>query len=220
MATIKVRQASRLGNYAKPYVAKILGSHPQYKFDRRFLSESTKVFGGEWTFEIEEDGLYEVCDRNSKGVKRPYWCVFSNGVLQEFVPDAVVGEHLAVLDDAQAAREASEQQRRDALAAQAKQDKAEAIATNPIANAQAATELAAEKAETLGVQKDTWLPYVRAALTFWSRIQARALEDDNTRASFEAASQQLEFGKEFQKLTGRAFALEADQISYQEIESL
>lgn len=108
----------------------------------------------------------------------------------------------------------------EALAAIVLKNKAERIASDPITNAQAATELAAEKARQFGVNKDTWLPYVRAALTFWVRIQGRALADDNTRASFEAMSQQIVFSEEFTKLTGRDYELLRDEVTYEDIKEL
>lgn len=218
MATITLRQASRLGGYAKPYVAKILGSDPQYKFARSFLDPVETTFGGDWTFDVTADGLYEVCDRNSKGAKRLYWYVLAAGVLQECVSDDVAGEWIAALDAAKPQTVAATTTEQSIEERHARY--ADTIESDPIANAQAATELAVDKAAALGANKDQWLPYVRAALTFWGRIQVRALADDNTRASFEAANQQLLFGKEFKSLTGRDFDLTVDAITYAEIKAL
>jgi len=217
-ATITLRQASRLGGHRRPWCARINGRDATYNLSRSFVAPAKTVFGGEWTFELE-DGLYECCNRNSKGAERRYFTLVSEGVAQECVADEVVQEWLAQLDVLSAQKEAGREQVLEERRQRDQQTKAERIATDPIANAQAATELAADKAKQAGRNKDQWLPYVRAALTFWGRIQERALADDNTRASFEAANQQISFGREFEALTGRRFELATDSITYAEIEA-
>jgi hypothetical protein len=97
MATITVRQASRLGNYKRPWVARVTGRDGQFGLRREFLSPATTEHGGTWTFEVG-DGLYEYADRNSKGAERRYFALVSGGVLQDAVPDESVTEYLAHLE--------------------------------------------------------------------------------------------------------------------------
>lgn len=72
----------------------------------------------------------------------------------------------------------------------------------------------------LASNKDQFVPYLRAVLQFWAEIQRQALSDDNTRASFEAAGQELLFRGEFEKATGRKWDEKADAISADEVDAL
>jgi hypothetical protein len=69
---VTLRQASHVGSYAKPWVASIRGAHSAYRFDRGFVEASTTERGGSWVYHLE-DGLYELCDRNSKGDERRWF---------------------------------------------------------------------------------------------------------------------------------------------------
>lgn len=77
-----LRQASRLGGFKAPWVAKITGSCPTYRFTREFLDPIEREHGGVWSYRLE-DGLVEICDRNSKGAERRWFARVSGGVVTE-----------------------------------------------------------------------------------------------------------------------------------------
>lgn len=63
----------------KSWVAKIVGSHPRWKYERKFLKaggEHSNGFGG-YVFSLEE-GIYEVCDAGYR-----YFAKVKNGELFE-----------------------------------------------------------------------------------------------------------------------------------------
>jgi len=76
---ITLRQASRIGNFAKPFAARVSGSDAKFRFSHSFLAAQSEVTGGEWVFRVA-DGIYHVCDRNSKGAKRESFIRVVNGV--------------------------------------------------------------------------------------------------------------------------------------------
>ncbi len=218
MATITLRQASRLGGHKRPWVARINGKDAQFGLSRTFVEADKTVFGGEWTYELL-DGLYECCTRNSKGAERRYFALVAEGVTQECVSDEVVQEWLGALEVQQAIRAEESARIKAEREASARKNSRELTDSDPIENAKAATLLVVDKVPT-GTVKEDFLPYVRAALTYWGRVQQKALDDDNTRASFQAAEQQIKFFREFEKLTGRKFDLATDAATLEEIESL
>lgn len=91
MVTITLRQASRIGNYKKPWVARINGTHPKFKLDREFVAAKDETFGGQWTFELGE-GLYEICDRNSKGAeRRAFIQITADAAAEKYLSDEEFG---------------------------------------------------------------------------------------------------------------------------------
>ncbi len=91
---LSLRQASRLGNYAAPWVALITGPSPLYGYDRTFLEAYSTAKGGPWNYALAVDGVYEVCDRNSGGAKRRSWLRVQAGVgsdISEADAVAIVG---------------------------------------------------------------------------------------------------------------------------------
>lgn len=63
----------------KGYLAKIVGTHPVYKLDRKFV-DTYEVSGCKYA-DIKEDGLYEFC--TSKINKDRYYLVVDNGTITE-----------------------------------------------------------------------------------------------------------------------------------------
>jgi len=57
--TIELREPNRK---QKTWVAKIVGTHPVYKFDRKFVNS---VNYGEYTWELEE-GIYDICENGNR----------------------------------------------------------------------------------------------------------------------------------------------------------
>lgn len=78
--TVTLRQASHVGSYAKPWVARIEGAHPTYRFDRSFVAADETEKGGSWTYRLD-DGWYELCNRNSKGDERRWFGRVAGGIL-------------------------------------------------------------------------------------------------------------------------------------------
>lgn len=87
------------GTYAHPYAAQIVGEHPTFRFERRFLRldwpESTP--GGRW-FDVKLpcDGVYECCVRRFKSgtnkvIDREYeWFVLFDGEFYEIDKEDVL----------------------------------------------------------------------------------------------------------------------------------
>ena len=63
----------------KGYLAKIVGTHPAYKLDRKFV-DTYEVSGYKYA-DIKEDGLYEFC--TSKVNKDRYYLLVDNDVITE-----------------------------------------------------------------------------------------------------------------------------------------
>ncbi|HEM6302174.1 TPA: hypothetical protein U2D09_000336 [Streptococcus suis] len=63
----------------KGYLAKIVGTHPTYKLDRKFV-DTYEVSGYKYA-DIKEDGLYEFC--TSKLNKDRYYLWVNNDVITE-----------------------------------------------------------------------------------------------------------------------------------------
>lgn len=97
VAIITLRQASRLGGYKRPWVARILGSDPKYNLKREFVEATKTTFGGTWQFNVT-DGLYELCDRNSKGAERRSRARVVDGVLEDCLSDKTFDAAVAALD--------------------------------------------------------------------------------------------------------------------------
>ena len=63
----------------KGYLAKIVGTHPTYKIDRKFV-DTYEVSGYKYA-DIKEDGLYEFC--TSKANKDRYYLLVDNDAITE-----------------------------------------------------------------------------------------------------------------------------------------
>jgi hypothetical protein len=96
-AKLVLRQASRLGGYIRPWVARLTGLHPQYRFSREFLEATETVRGGAWTYYLP-DGLFEYCDRNSKGAETRSFVRVRGGALEDFVSEAEIRAELAAAE--------------------------------------------------------------------------------------------------------------------------
>ncbi|HEY9879011.1 MAG TPA: hypothetical protein V6D29_11175 [Leptolyngbyaceae cyanobacterium] len=92
---VELRQASRVGSFKKPWIARITGQSSSYGYSRNFLIPFETEKGGQWRFLIEEDGVYEACDRNSKGDERRSWLRVQSGQQEYLTKDeviAIIGE--------------------------------------------------------------------------------------------------------------------------------
>jgi hypothetical protein len=66
---------------------------------------------------------------------------------------------------------------------------------------------------------EEFLPYLRAAIQYWSAVETDAIDRDDTRVAFTATGQRLEFEASFQKL-GRKFNPQTDGITSGEVDAL
>lgn len=204
---IEVRQASSVGGYAKPFVAKVTGFCEKYRLNRQFETADTTQHGGNWIYKITEDGIYHICDRNSKGTKREHFLKIEGGIESSITREEV--ESLFPVPEAVKVSPVDP----------AQPGKKEFQPENPIHRAQAAAQLAAEECRARGIEKDTDSLYLRAVLTFWNLIQNQALADNNTRASFEAAEQQIKFRSEWTAIKGLDWTPD-DTITLEELKSI
>jgi DNA-directed RNA polymerase subunit RPC12/RpoP len=65
-------------------------------------------------------------------------------------------------------------------------------------------------------RKEDWLPFVRAALTFWSEVESEGFDSDAPAQAFAGTGQRLEYQADFRRLTGRDWT-PADAISASEV---
>jgi hypothetical protein len=56
-----------------------------------------------------------------------------------------------------------------------------------------------------GANKEDCLPFVEATLKYWDAKQAAALDADDTAASFEAAEEQIQYQRDYERLRARTF---------------
>lgn len=92
---VKLRQASRVGRYQKPSIAKVIGQDRRHGYKRRFVHAFSTIEGGEWCFAIQDDGVYQLCDRNSNGSSIRSWLQVKDGKgvkISEEEAIAIVGE--------------------------------------------------------------------------------------------------------------------------------
>jgi hypothetical protein len=97
---LKLRQASGRGDYAAPWVALITGTSPLYGYSRTFLDAYSRAKGGPWNYAIAVDGVYQVCDRNSRGAKNLSWLRVQQGVgsdISQAEAVAIVGQPAEVV---------------------------------------------------------------------------------------------------------------------------
>jgi hypothetical protein len=171
------------------------------------VEPENKQHGGTWVYNLTEDGIYHVCDRNSKGAKREHFVKIENGVESSITREEV--EALFPVPEAVEVKPVDP----------VKPGNKEFEPENPIHRAQAAAYLAADECKARGIEKDKDPLYLRAVLTFWNLIQDRALQDDNTQASFKAAEQQIKFGREWKEIKGQDWT-PADTITLEELKAI
>lgn len=92
---VELRQASRKFGGAKPWLAKITGQCPTYGYSRKFLNPYHQEDFGCWKFAPTENGVYQGCNRNSKGDERRFWLQVLDGKRLDLTEEeaiAIVGE--------------------------------------------------------------------------------------------------------------------------------
>ena len=80
--TIEMPYSKRQG----AWVAEIVGTHPVYKLDRKFV-DAKEDDGAVKTWEIEENKIYCICP--STKTKEQYFVKLENGVLNEFTKSEI-----------------------------------------------------------------------------------------------------------------------------------
>lgn len=87
------------GTYAYPYISKITGTHPVYKFARSFIDRSCLSFGSDgfqYYAVLPGEGVYEVGfkrrDKKTKELisRTVYWMLWYNDVLERIPKWAVL----------------------------------------------------------------------------------------------------------------------------------
>jgi hypothetical protein len=93
-------------HFSAPWVARILGRHPKFRFDRDFvrgMKDYSKANGagsrGVYSTYWLEPGIYEVAEKRSWGSSRRYFCVVYNGEVTE-IPEGEVDAWLEKLRSA------------------------------------------------------------------------------------------------------------------------